>query len=228
MAGVNAARKALGHSMITLSRNDAYIGVLIDDLVTKGVDEPYRMFTSRAERRLILRQDNARFRLLDAARSIGVAPEVYLQDINKQSTAVAEEFARLDTVRIKGNSLKQILRRNDMTYDILEGARLDLHPHVRRQVEILVKYEGYIDREERLAGKARDAEKAHLPSDIDYHAFPALRYEAREKLNIVQPSSLGQAGRISGVNPADIAILAVLSERGNLREQSLAALAKTP
>jgi tRNA uridine 5-carboxymethylaminomethyl modification enzyme len=228
MAGINAARKAQSLDPVILSRNDAYIGVLIDDLVTKGVDEPYRMFTSRAERRLILRQDNARFRLLDSARTIGVAPEVYLQDINKQSQAVAEEFARLDTVRIKGNSLKQILRRNDMTYDILEGARLDLHPHVRRQVEILAKYEGYIDREERLAGKARDAEKAHLPSGMDYHAFPALRYEAREKLNLVQPNNLGQAGRISGVNPADIAILAVLSERGNLREQSLAALAKTP
>ncbi|MDA1045262.1 MAG: tRNA uridine-5-carboxymethylaminomethyl(34) synthesis enzyme MnmG [Verrucomicrobia bacterium] len=224
MAGANASRKARGLDPIIISRNEGYIGVLIDDLVTKGIDEPYRMFTSRAERRLILRQDNARFRLLDAAKEIGIVPTMYVDEVARHAREIRDEFDRLDNVRHKGDSLKQLLRRPDSRYADLPGALTELHPEVQRQVDILTKYEGYISREQRLAQKSLDSEGLLLPVGVDYHAFPALRYEAREKLNQVQPESLGQAGRISGVNPADIAILSVLMQRGNLRELADAAL----
>ncbi len=223
MAGANASRKARGLEPIIVSRNDGYIGVLIDDLVTKGVDEPYRMFTSRAERRLILRQDNARYRLLSASKELGIVPGMYLEEVERHAREVSDEFLRLDKVRHKGDSLKQMLRRPDSTYAGLPGALMDLHPDVQRQVDILTKYEGYISREQRLAQKSQESEALLLPAGVDYHAFPALRYEAREKLNLVQPESLGQAARVSGVNPADIAVLSVLMQRGNLRDLADAA-----
>lgn len=201
MAGVNAARKALGHSMITLSRNDAYIGVLIDDLVTKGVDEPYRMFTSRAERRLILRQDNARFRMLATAKEIGIAQPEFLEETARYAGQIQDEVARL--AKFNRHGQKSVAPAPDATFD----------GEVLRQLEILQKYQGYIEREARQVEKSKHAEKIQIPTDLDYNAIQALRFEAREKLTRVRPENLGQASRISGVNPADVAILAVMIAR---------------
>ena len=213
VAGMNAARRALGRTAITFSRNEAYIGVLIDDLVTKGVDEPYRMFTSRAERRLILRQDNARYRLLGQAREIGIAQQECLVETEQFAREVDAEIARLDARISAGVPLSQLLCRPGMTYLELPGGDARLHAEVREQVEIRVKYHGYIQREERQVEKARNAESVRIPLEIDYHGIKALRFEAREKLTRVRPENLAQAGRISGVNPADVAILAVMIAR---------------
>ncbi|MCE9614505.1 MAG: tRNA uridine-5-carboxymethylaminomethyl(34) synthesis enzyme MnmG [Lentisphaerae bacterium] len=213
VAGMNAARKALGRKPITFSRNDAYLGVLIDDLVTKGVDEPYRMFTSRAERRLILRQDNARFRMLEAAKEIGIVQPEFVEETERFARDIAQELDRLAGRAGGDDRLARQLRSPDTRYDAMAGADLTLDAEVRRQVEIQVKYEGYIERETRQIAKARQSENVRIPLDLDYHAIKALRFEAREKLTRVRPESLAQAARISGVNPADVAILAVMIAR---------------
>lgn len=210
VAGMNAARKALGLEPVTFSRQDAYIGVLIDDLVTKGVDEPYRMFTSRAERRLILRQDNARFRLLDAARRIGIASADYLQETERFTREIADELNRLQS---GSGKMALSLRNPNLTYLELPGANAALHPLVRQQVEIEIKYAGYIAREARMVEKAKDSERVRIPASLDYQGIKALRFEAREKLSRQRPENLFQASRISGVTPADVAILAVMIAR---------------
>ncbi|MGA1193920.1 MAG: tRNA uridine-5-carboxymethylaminomethyl modification enzyme MnmG/GidA [Kiritimatiellia bacterium] len=213
VAGANAALKALGRPPLVLSRHEAYIGVLIDDLVTKGTEEPYRMFTSRAEHRLVLRQDNAMFRLHEQAKALGIVPEETLNLIASWSHNIEDEIERLRSRFHQGASLLQLLKRPETNYHALPEARPDLHAEVVQQLEVMVKYEGYITREKERIRKAEATEHELIPKDIDYHAIRALRFESREKLSRIKPESLGQAARISGVNPADIAILSVWIKR---------------
>ena len=194
MAGINAALKVKGESPLVLSRQDAYIGVLIDDLVTKGTDEPYRMFTSRAERRLILRQDNARFRLLDAAKRVGILSEEYL----RSAESVREFLFNAETQRIDKSLI----------------SRWFSEEYIKREVEIMRHYAPYIEQERKAAEKAKIDEAIEIPKWLDYDKCVAVRYESREKLKKWRPETLAQAARISGVNPADIAILAVIIKRG--------------
>jgi len=213
VAGANAALKALGRAPMVLSRHDAYIGVLIDDLVTKGTEEPYRMFTSRAEHRLVLRQDNAMFRLLDHARQLGIHSEQYFAQVARWMQDIESESKRLRLKFHEGASLAQMLKRPELSYAGLPDRRDELHAEVIQQVEVMVKYEGYITREIERIRKAELVEHELIPVDIDYGVITALRRESREKLTLIRPENLGQASRISGVNPADIAILSVWIKR---------------
>jgi len=209
IAGINAARKVLGLDSFVLNRTEAYIGVLIDDLVTKGTDEPYRMFTSRAEHRLTLRQDNVNFRLFDRAKELGIVPEADLDETSSLKEEIDAEIVRLEKTFHKGASLAQTLRCPGESYRTLPGANLNLPAEVIEQVEISVKYEGYIKREQGRIASFQTLEKVCIPKGFDYDAIVALRFESREKLKKILPETLGQAARISGVNPADISILSV-------------------
>ena len=191
IAGINAALKVKGEPPLVLSRQDAYIGVLIDDLVTKGTDEPYRMFTSRAERRLILRQDNARFRLLDAARKVGIQPPDYLEAISRVKNY-------LDSAAGTKAPISRWFTAED----------------IERELKIMRHYAPYIEQEKKAAERAKIDEAIVIPKWLDYDKCVAVRYESREKLKKWRPETLAQASRISGVNPADIAILAVIIKRG--------------
>jgi tRNA uridine 5-carboxymethylaminomethyl modification enzyme len=214
MAGINAALSLAGKGELVFRRHEAYIGVMIDDLVTKGVTEPYRMFTSRAEHRLLLRQDNAVFRLTDAAENVGVVPTVRLRTIQDRAAQIQSELARLSHERAPdGSTLAQWLRRPEITYATMPGHRDDLPPSVCEQVEFETKYAGYIERELHDVEKSQHIEQQIIPSNFDYHAIAALRYESREKLSAIRPRDLGQAARVSGVTPADIAILSVWLKR---------------
>ena len=188
MAGINAAFSVKGYEPLILSRQDAYIGVMIDDLVTKGTDEPYRMFTSRAERRLILRQDNARYRLMSAAERVGVLSE---------------------EIREETRQFKQLIEDHLHDKDIS-----NLPPPVIEQITIMRQYEGYIRQEEVAAERAKRDEETKIPAWLDYDQCKAVRFESREKLKKWRPETLAQASRIPGVNPADIAVLAVIIHRG--------------
>ena len=204
MAGINAALKIQNKTPLVLSRQDAYIGVLIDDLVTKGTNEPYRMFTSRAERRLLLRQDNARFRLLDAAKHVGICSENYIRAV-EWVNAKLEEFAASEySDKLMANlEIPDFCRRWFDKDDIIN------------EMCIMRHYAPYIEQERKAAERAKKDESIAIPAWLDYDRCPAVRYESREKLKKYRPETLAQASRISGVNPADVAILAVIIKRGH-------------
>ncbi|GGJ64789.1 tRNA uridine 5-carboxymethylaminomethyl modification enzyme [Anoxybacillus voinovskiensis] len=242
IAGINAARKALGKEELILSRSDAYIGVLIDDLVTKGTNEPYRLLTSRAEYRLLLRHDNADLRLTDIGYKIGLISDARYEKFLAKKAAIEKEKKRLQTFIIKptpqvqevirkagGSELKDgiraadLLRRPEMTYEhiqLLAPAEEDIPADVIEQVEIQIKYEGYIEKSLQQVERLKKMENKKIPEDIDYDAITGLATEARQKLKQVRPLSIAQASRISGVNPADISILLVYLEQGRIARVS--------
>lgn len=209
MAGINAARRVQGKDAVVLRRDQAYIGVLIDDLVTKGTTEPYRMFTSRAEYRLLLRQDNADMRLSQLGYDLGLLPDRNYTKFVMKRDAILRELTRLAATRADG-----MLRRPEVAYRDLPGHDPSLPGDVIQQVEIEIKYAGYIDRQESEIEKFRTLEDKPIPDWLDYGTVPSLRTEARTKLQKIRPATLGQASRISGVSPSDIAILTVWIKRG--------------
>ncbi len=214
MAGVNAARFATGEGAFVLGRAEAYIGVLIDDLVTLGTREPYRMFTSRAEYRLLLRQDNADRRLMRHGRALGLIDDRFVERLDRKERAVARAVERLESTHDEGVALAKILRRPETTLESLMEAHpaladLELDSDEAEQVEIEVKYSGYIERQRADVERSRSMEDSEIPEAIDYATVPTLRREAVEKLGRIRPRTLGQASRISGVSPADVSALLV-------------------
>ncbi len=214
VAGINASRRVQQKDPMILRRNEAYIGVLIDDLVTKGTVEPYRMFTSRAEYRLLLRQDNADMRLSQTGYDLGLLPARNYKTFVAKKEAFETELDRLEKTRVGQDSLAQILRRPESTYATMPCARTDLPLDVVEQVEIALKYEGYIVRQESEVAKLKNLEDKQIPNWIDYAKVPSLRTEARQKLAKIQPATLGQASRISGVTPSDVGLLMVWLKQG--------------
>jgi tRNA uridine 5-carboxymethylaminomethyl modification enzyme len=213
MAGINAARRVRGLDPIVLRRDQAYIGVLIDDLVTKGTSEPYRMFTSRAEYRLLLRQDNADLRLSRLGYEVGLLPERNYRKVEAKTNAIEREVKRLELTRCGGETLAQRLRRPEIRYtDISSDIQLSSE-EVINEVEIRTKYAGYVARQELEVQRFRDLEAKQIPAGFDYTTVPSLRLEARQKFMKIRPGTIGQAARISGVSPADISILMVWLKR---------------
>ena len=239
MAGMNAGLKVQGKEEIILSRSDAYIGVLIDDLVTKGTNEPYRLLTSRAEYRLLLRHDNADLRLTDIGYKVGLISSQRYAKFQEKRQQIENEIARLREIIVKPNEKTQevirsvggtelkdgirasdLVKRTEMTYDLVAGliepVGMDFSEEVREQIEIQLKYEGYIQKALQQVEKLKKMEDKKVPENIDYDAISGLATEARQKLKNVRPLSIAQASRISGVNPADISILLVYIEQGKI------------
>ncbi|MBM3832259.1 MAG: tRNA uridine-5-carboxymethylaminomethyl(34) synthesis enzyme MnmG [Verrucomicrobia bacterium] len=213
IAGINAARRSQGQDPIVLRRDQAYIGVLIDDLITKGTVEPYRMFTSRAEYRLLLRQDNADLRLSPLGYEIGLLPSRNFEKLVAKRAAIEHEIGQLQQKRSAGVSLLQMLRRPEISYSDLPDPNASLTAEEIQQVEIAVKYEGYIARQDMDVAKFKKMEEKRIPVWLNYAEIPSLRVEARQKLENVRPTTIGQASRISGVSPADIALVMVWMKR---------------
>ena len=235
IAGINAALKVLGREQIILKRSEAYIGVLIDDLVTKETKEPYRMMTSRAEYRLLLRQDNADQRLTPIGHEIGLISDERYEKLQKKIQMIDEEVQRVEKVMIGGNkevqallesygstplktalSLGELIRRPELSYDMLaliDPDRKPLPKEVTEQVDINIKYEGYITRQLKQVEQFKKLEVKKIPEDIDYDEIKGLRIEARQKLGMIRPTSVGQASRISGVTPADVSVLLIYMEQ---------------
>ena len=236
MAGINAHRTLAGEEPIVLKRDEAYIGVLIDDLVTKGVDEPYRMFTSRAEYRILLRQDNADIRLTPLGYEIGLIPQKRYDHFVKKNTLVESlvEFARRQSIKAaeindylksvnsepltQGRKLYDILMRNNVTFESLQRvlpklkkfiADNEMNAEMIEEAEIQIKYKGYIEREKFIAEKLRRLENIAIPGDFDFHSMNSLTIEARQKLSRIRPTTIGQASRIPGVSPADVNVLLI-------------------
>ena len=237
VAGINAARHAKGLEEMVLDRSQAYIGVLIDDLVTKETTEPYRMMTSRAEYRLLLRQDNADLRLTEIGYEMGLIPEERYQKLQQKKKQIQEEMERLTSVRVgtsdkvqsflkkygstplnngTGVSLAELIKRPELNYQCLaeiDDGRPELPEEVTEQVNINLKYEGYINRQKKQVEQFKKMENRKLPEGFDYSQITGLRREAVQKLNLLQPTSIGQASRISGVSPADISVLLIYLEK---------------
>ena len=236
IAGINAARKVKGLEPLVLDRSQAYIGVLIDDLITKGTNEPYRMMTSRAEYRLLLRQDNADLRLTEIGHEIGLISEERYQQLLYKKFQIKEEINRLIDTTVgasekiqtflkshkstplqSGSTLAELLKRPELSYDLLneiDDNRPELPRDVAEQVNIELKYDGYINRQMRQVDQFIKLETKKIPDNIDYHDVYSLRKEAEQKLSEIRPASVGQASRISGVSPADISVLLVYLEKG--------------
>ncbi len=234
MAGINAVCKIKEEMPFILDRSEAYIGVLIDDLVTKGTNEPYRIMTSRAEYRLLLRQDNADMRLTERGYAVGLVKKDRYERLLKKKEVVAEETDRLkkkilqpdvvnpfleekgSTPVKSGISLLELLKRPEITYDdaaVIDDVRPKLSAHQKTMMEVQIKYEGYIIKQQQQIEKFKKLEHKKLPSDLDYFSIEGLRIEARQKLDALRPVSVGQASRISGVSPADINVLLIWLEK---------------
>ena len=213
MAGINAAQRSKQNDLLVLSRDQAYIGVLIDDLVNKGTTEPYRMFTSRAEYRLILRQDNADLRLSQIGLNVELLPRRNGERFKAKMTAIEKELSRLYKTYYDTCSLAKILSRPEMNYGNLPKRDESLSAEVIQQVEIAVKYAGYVERQEVEVARSKSLEDKNIPATFDFSTVPSLRLEARQKFAKIRPRTIGQASRISGVSPADISILLVWLKR---------------
>ena len=235
IAGINAVQKIKGKNPIILDRSDAYIGVLIDDIVTKSTAEPYRMMTSRAEYRLLLRQDNADLRLTEIGHEVGLISDERYERFLKKKEQIEEEIQRLKTTNVKpneetnkylkeqgtseitaGTKLSELLKRTEITYkslSVIDKKRPELDRQVTEEVEIMIKYDGYIEMQKRQVEGFKKLEKKLLPEDLDYDTIKGIRLEARQKLNKYKPYSIGQASRISGVSPADISVLLIYLEQ---------------
>ena len=214
MAGINAARKVQGRSPLILRRDQAYIGVLIDDLITKGTEEPYRMFTSRAEHRLSLRHDNADLRLTEIGAGVGLASRERIEKLQAKQKALAEARHLLDSTKQEGQTWAHLLKRPDTTWADLPSPFQSLDAEIALQLETEIKYAGYLKREQAHIERNRADEDRTIPDWLDFDAVPGLKAEARAKLKKIQPRTFGQAGRISGINPTDVALLQVHTKRG--------------
>lgn len=242
MAGINASMKLLGKEEVVLDRSEAYIGVLIDDLITKETMEPYRMMTSRAEYRLLLRQDNADLRLTKIGYKVGLIDKERYQALINKEEAIKKEIERLESTVLGANnhvqellislnssplttacSLAELIRRPELSYEMLktiDSKREDLAEDVIEQVNINIKYDGYIVRQKRQVEQFRKQENKKIPENLDYNMIPSLRIEAKQKLSKFKPVSIGQASRISGVSPADISVLLVYLMQYNAKDSS--------